>query len=102
MLGVCLDSVDNSNAKYERVGTCEYCFSSAYCDNPVWTLLFPDGTLHSFDAFYWDCGDYYQLRIDNYIRFSEWLFEFDFDIEQFSEDNYKYMKRVVDCYKGWC
>lgn len=35
MLGIKLVDVDTSNAKEEQTGTCELCFGSMWCDNPI-------------------------------------------------------------------
>lgn len=43
MKGVKLIDVDLSEAREERTGTCELCFGSRWCDNPVLTFENPDG-----------------------------------------------------------
>lgn len=98
MLGVRLESVDNSNARYEKVGTCEYCMSSKYCVNPLWTLSFPDGSVHTFKAYSRAYNGYRQILVDNYLDFSDWLSGFDFDVDSFLEDEYEYVNTLADYY----
>lgn len=38
MLGIKLVDVDTSDAREEQTGTCELCFGSAWCDNPILIL----------------------------------------------------------------
>ena len=46
MLGIKLVDVDTSNACVEKTGTCELCFGSMWCDNPI--LIFENPNTKPF------------------------------------------------------
>lgn len=96
MLGVRLEAVDTSEGKVEKIGTCDHCKSSQFCENPIWTLGFPDGNSYSFEGYRWYYGSYRQIEVDDYLSFAEWLPTYDFNMERFLEDNYEYMERIAD------
>lgn len=98
MIGVKIIDVNTDNACEETIGTCELCMSSMYCDNPVITIEFPDGRTDYFDGYCWAWGNYYDLNIDNYLKFSEWLSKYDFDEEKYFYDEYEYFDELVDLY----
>lgn len=98
MLGVKIIEVNTDGGCEETIGTCEFCMSSMYCDNPVITIEFPDGRTDSFDGYYWNWGWYEQLNIDNYLKFSEWLSKFDFNEEKYFSDKYWYFDELLDFY----
>ena len=73
MLGIKLVDVDTSDAREEQTGTCELCFGSAWCDNPILIFENPKGDRAEIDGYCWIWGDYLELEIDNYLNFSDWL-----------------------------
>ena len=101
MLGIKLVDVDTSNAGEERTGTCELCFGSMWCDNPVLTFENPDGDRVEIDGYFWDWGDYFELEIDNYLNFSDWLSKQDVDWNLLTDDegNYEYLWRLAYWYR---
>lgn len=72
MLGIKLVDVDTSNAREEQTGTCELCFGSMWCDNPIFIFENPKGDRVEIDGYFWSWGDYLELEIDNHLRFSEY------------------------------
>ena len=98
MLGVKIIEVNTDNACEEIIGTCELCMSDMYCDNPEITIEFPDGKTDSFDGYYWAWGWYYELNIDNYLNFSDWLSKQDFNEEEYYSDKYGYFEKLLELY----
>ncbi len=74
MLGIKLVDVDTSNAREEQTGTCELCFGS------MW-------------------GDYFELEIDNYLNFFDWLSKHDADWNMLTDDGYEYLADLVYWYR---
>lgn len=74
MLGIKLVDVDTSNAREEQTGTCELCCGS------MW-------------------GDYFELEIDNYVIFSDWLSKQDVDWNMLNKDGYDYLADLVYWYR---
>lgn len=101
MLGIKLVDVDTSNARTEQTGTCEICFGSMWCDNPVLTFENPHGHRLEIDGYFWDWGDYFELEIDNYLNFSDWLSKQDVDWNLLTDDegNYEYLWRLAYLYR---
>lgn len=97
MLGIKLVDVDTSNAREEQTGTCELCFGSMWCDNPVLTFEKPDGEQFNVERFGWDWGDYHEATIDNYLNFSDWISKQDIDCKSL-ENNYWYLENIVELY----
>lgn len=96
MLGVRLESVDTSEGRFEKVGTCDFCMSNEYCENPIWTLVFPDGSRSTFKGYSRKDNLYTPIEVDNYLDFSEWLSGYDFDYERFSRGEFDYMEWLAD------
>ena len=101
MLGIKLVDVDTSNACVEVTGTCELCFGSMWCDNPVLFFENPDGEHTGVYGYYWDCGDYFEIEIDNYLNFSDWLSKQDVNWNTLTndEENYEYLCDLVYLYR---
>lgn len=101
MLGIKLVDVDTSDARAEQTGTCELCFGSMWCDNPVLIFENPDGERVKIDGYGWDWGDYFEVEIDNYLDFSDWLSKQDVDWNALTNDekNYWYLFDLVDWYR---
>ena len=99
MLGIKLVDVDTSNAREEQTGTCELCFGSMWGDNPVLTFENPYGDCVKIDGYFWSWGDYFELEIDNYLNFSDWLSKQDVDWNMLEEDGYEYLADLVYWYR---
>ena len=97
MLGIKLVDVDTSDAREEQTGTCELCFGSAWCDNPILIFEKPSGEQIRAEGFYWNWGDYHEIRIDNYLNFSDWFLKKDINCEQLEYD-YWYLENLVELY----
>ena len=97
MIDIKLINVDTSNAGNEQIGTCELCFGSRWCDNPILTFEKPDGEQIHVEGFYWDWGDYHEIRIDNYLNFSDWLSKKNIDCNRLKSD-YWYLDNLVEEY----
>lgn len=97
MLGIKLVAVDTSNARTEVTGTCELCFGTMWCDNPVLIFEKPDGEQIRAEGFGWDWGDYREIRIDNYLNFSDWFSKKDINCERLETD-YWYLENLVELY----
>lgn len=97
MLGIKLVDVDTSNARTEQTGTCELCFGSMWCDNPILIFENPYGDRVKIDGYFWSWGDYLELEIDNYLNFSDWLSKQDVDWNMLTDDeeNYGYLADLV-------
>lgn len=68
-----LIDVDASNGQEEQMGTCEVCFWTGWCDNPVFIFKTEDDKKIAINGYWWEWGDYYQVDIDNVINFEAWL-----------------------------
>lgn len=99
MLGIKLVDVDTSNARTERTGTCELCFGSMWCDNPILTFENPYGDCVKIDGYFWSWGDYFELEIDNFLNFSDWLSKQDVDWNMLTDDGYEYLADLVYWYR---
>ena len=101
MLGIRLVDVDTSNAGVEVTGTCELCFGSMWCDNPVLFFKNPDGEHIGVYGYYWDWGDYFEIEIGNYLDFSDWLSKQDVNWNTLTndEENYEYLCDLVYLYR---
>lgn len=97
MQGIKLVDVDLSRACTETIGTCELCFGSRWCDNPILIFEKPDGEQFSVEGFGWDWGDYHEARIDNCLNFSDWISKQDVDCERL-KNSYWYLENIVDLY----
>lgn len=99
MKGIKLVDVDLSEARTETIGTCELCFGSRFCNNPVLVFENPDGERVKIDGYGWDWGDYFEVEIDNYLDFSDWLAKQDVDWNMLNEDGYEYLADLVYWYR---
>lgn len=99
MKGIKLVDVDTSEARTEQTGTCELCFGSRWCDNPVLVFESPYGDRVEIDGYFWSWGDYLELEIDNYLNFSDWLSKQDVDWNMLNEDGYEYLADLVYWYR---
>lgn len=97
MKGIKLVDVDLSEARTETIGTCELCFGSMWCDNPVLVFENPYGDRVEIDGYFWSWGDYLELEIDNYLNFSDWLSKQDVDCERL-KNSYWYLENIVELY----
>lgn len=102
MLGIKLVDVDTSDAREEQTGTCELCFGSMWCDNPVLIFENPKGDHVKIYGYYWNWGYYSELEISNYLNFSDWLSKQDVDWNALTNDekNYGYLGDLVDWYRN--
>ena len=101
MLGIKLVDVDTSNADLEVTGTCELCFGSMWCDNPILIFENPNGDRVVIYGYYWSWGDYFEIEIGNYLNFSDWLSKQDVDWNALTndEENYEYLCDLVYLYR---
>lgn len=99
MKGIKLVDVDTSNASIEDTGTCESCFGSMWCDNPILIFENPYGDRVEIDGYFWCWGDYFEIEIDNYLNFSDWLSKQDVDWNMLEEDGYEYLADLVYWYR---
>ncbi len=101
MKGIKLVDVDLFEASTETIGTCELCFGSMWCDNPVLTFENPNGEHVKIDGYFWSWGDYLELEIDNYLNFSDWLSKQDVDWNVLTDDeeSYGYLADLVYRYR---
>lgn len=78
-----------SNPEETQFGTRELCFSYGVADNPYMVLEFPDGTQVTLKTYYWDWGDYCEVKVGNVVDFSAWLSEqelSDVEVEDLKSD----------------
>lgn len=66
------------NPTEEQTGTCEYCFSTIECDNPVFVFQLSNGKEVLVDGYWWDYDNYDEVYISNIINFASWLDDKDF------------------------
>lgn len=57
----------------EQTGTCEYCFSTIECDNPVFLFQLSNGKEVAVNGYWWDYDNYDEVHISNIINFASWL-----------------------------
>lgn len=69
------------NPTEEQTGTCEYCFSTIECDNPVFVFQLSNGEEVAVNGYWWDYDNYDEVYIPNIINFASWL-----DTKDFSAD----------------
>ena len=99
MLGIKLVDVDTSEAQEEQTGTCELCFGSRWCDNPILIFENPKGDRVEIDGYFWSWGYYLELDIDNYLNFSDWLSKQDVDWNMLTDGSYEYLADLVYWYR---
>ena len=98
MLGVKIIEVNTDNGCEEIIGKCGLYMFTKYCEYSEITIEFPDGKTDYFYGYYWDSGSYYELNIDNYLNFYEWLSKYDFNKEEYYSDKYGYFEKLLDLY----
>ena len=65
--------------KIETIGTCEMCFGTMGCSNPVFTFQKENKQKVEVNGYYWDWGDYSSVEtIANVIDFAEYICDIDF------------------------
>ncbi len=74
-----IDVLDNPTE--EQTETCEYCFSTIECDNPVFVFQLSNGEEVAVNGYWWDYDNYDEVYIPNIINFASWL-----DTKDFSAD----------------
>ena len=87
------------NPSEERVGTCELCFSTMDCDNPVYVFQLGDSKQEiRINGYWWDYDYYDEVMIPNIINFADWL-----DHQEFPDDtefNTDWLIDVADKYNS--
>lgn len=64
--------------KLETTGTCEMCFGTMGCSNPVFTFQKENKEKVEVNGYYWDWGDYSSVEaIANVIDFAEYVCDTD-------------------------
>ena len=67
------------NFKIETTGTCEMCFGTMECSNPVFTFQKENKEKVEVNGYYWDWGDYYSVEtIANVIDFADYICDIEF------------------------
>lgn len=99
MLGIKLVDVDTSYAREEQTGTCELCFGSMWCDNPILIFENPKGDRAEIDGYCWIWGDYLEIEIDNYLNFSDWLSKQDINWDTLKDGGYGHLADLVYWYR---
>lgn len=71
------------NFKVETIGTCEMCFGTMGCSNPVFTFQKENKEKVEVNGYYWDWGDYSSVEtIANVIDFAEYICDIDFQEDE--------------------
>ena len=71
------------NFKVETIGTCEICFGTMGCNNPVFTFQKESKEKVEVNGYYWDWGDYSSVEsIANVIDFAEYVSNTDFQEDE--------------------
>ena len=69
--------------KIETTGTCEMCFGTMGCSNPVFTFQKENKEKVEVNGYYWDWGDYSSVEtIDNVIDFADYICDIDFQEDE--------------------
>ena len=69
--------------KIETTGTCEMCFGTMGCSNPVFTFQKENKEKVEVNGYYWDWGDYSSVEtIANVIDFAEYICDIDFNEDE--------------------
>ena len=69
--------------KVETIGTCEMCFGTMGCSNPVFTFQKENKEKVEVNGYYWDWGDYSSVEtIANVIDFAEYICDIDFNEDE--------------------
>ena len=67
----------------EQTGTCELCFGTIGCNNPVFTFQKENGEEIKVNGYYWDWGDYSSVEtIANIIDFADYISDIDFQEDE--------------------
>lgn len=70
------------NPTEELTGTCEFCFETIDCDNPVFVFqLVGSNQEIRINGYWWDYDYYDEVAIPNIINFADWL-----DHQEFPDD----------------
>ena len=78
--------------KIETTGTCEMCFGTMGCSNPVFTFQKENKEKVEVNGYYWDWGDYSSVEtIANLFDFADYICDIDFD-----EDEYTFSFSWID------
>ena len=69
--------------KIETMGTCEMCFGTMGCSNPVFTFQKENKEKVEVNGYYWDWGYYSSVEtIANVIEFAEYVCDIDFQEDE--------------------
>ena len=69
--------------KIETTGTCEMCFGTMGCSNPVFTFQKENKEKVEVNGYDWDWGDYSSVEtIANVIDFAEYVCDIDFQEDE--------------------
>ena len=69
--------------KIETTGTCEMCFGTMGCSNPVFTFQKENKEKVEVNGYYWDLGYYSSVEtIANVIEFAEYVCDIDFQEDE--------------------
>ena len=88
-----------SSPSEEQVGTCDLCFGTIYCDNPVYIFQIGDNKKEiAINGYWWDYDIYDEVPIPNVINFADWL-----DHQEFPDDtefNTDWLIEMADKYNS--
>ena len=87
------------NPSEELVGTCDLCFGTRDCDNPVFVFqLVGSNQEIRINGYWWDYDDYGEVPIPNIINFADWLDHQEF--QKGTELNTDWLIRMADKYNS--
>lgn len=70
------------NPSEESTGTCDLCFSTMYCDNPVYVFQSTNSKDEiRVNGYWWEYDYYDEVAVPNVINFADWL-----DHQKFPDD----------------
>lgn len=88
-----------SSPSEEQAGTCELCFYTIECDNPVYIFQIGDSKKEiAINGYWWEYDTYGEVPIPNVINFADWL-----DHQEFPDDTVldtDWLIRMADKYNS--
>lgn len=88
------------DAREEKTGTCDLCFGTRLCNNPVFTFQKENNETVEIDGYFWSWGDYTSVgEIENIIDFADYVSK-----REFTEDDdifaFWWLDNLVDDYNS--
>lgn len=72
-----------------------YALAQGFATILSWFFGNPDGERVKIDGYGWDWGDYFEVEIDNYLDFSDWLAKQEIDWGRFKSFNFWDLSELV-------